>query len=218
VKTVCCIASGPSLTREDCAIVERGCVTTIAVNSSWEMARFAAYIYAGDKGWWVQNGAKIDIPAKRICCDATATIHHGTKTHMAAGSYNSGQMAIRYAYRKLGAQRIILLGYDCSVAKGVHWHGPHARLKNPEASTCLKWVRQFELVAAEAAALKVQILNCSRDTALTCFERRDLLDVIEAVDRRKCRVPREWSEPYDRRCWSGQSVALTGDEPLRRCL
>lgn len=208
MKTVCCIASGPSLNSADCAAVERSGIYTIAVNSSWQMARFAQVIYAGDKGWWVQNRALIDIDAKRVCCDPSAAIHHGTATHLPSGAYNSGQMAIRYAIQKLKARRVILLGYDCSVEKGLHWHGPHRHLKNPRTGTCEKWVKQFEQVAAEARGFKCEVINCSRDTALTCFERKPLEDIIGAVERRRMRVPREWSEPYDRRCWSGSELAI----------
>jgi len=176
--TICCIASGPSLTRDDCKAVERSRIVTIAVNNSWQMARFASYIYAGDKSWWVQNGVWIDIPAKRIACDDSAKIFHGTETHFPRGSYNSGAMAIRYAMTKLKAQRIILLGYDCSVEKGIHWHGSHAALKNPTAQTCVKWHHQFNRLAEEVKAYNVEVINCSRDTALTCFPRRPLEDVL----------------------------------------
>jgi len=176
--TICCIASGPSLVAEDCALIERSGLKTIAINNSWQMARFADYIYAGDKSWWHVNADKIDIPAKRISCDASASKRFNTATHLPSGGYNSGMMAIRYAMFRLEARRVILLGYDCSVANGIHWHGPHEKLKNPDATRVAKWVKQFEKVSEEAKALGVQVINCSRDTALTCFERKPLAEVL----------------------------------------
>jgi hypothetical protein len=166
------------LTKGDCDLVEASGITTIAVNSSWQMARFADYNYAGDKGWWVKNGHLIDIDAIRIACDETTAIFHGTKTHRSNGAYNSGMMAIRYAIQKLHARRIVLLGYDCSVDNGVHWHGPHANLKNPTSESCKKWMPQFAKVASEAKAFKADIVNCSRMTALTCFRMSALEDVL----------------------------------------
>ena len=177
--TVCCVASGPSLTAEDCEAIKQKGILTIAVNNSWQMARFAKYIYAGDKSWWVKNGKLIDIPAVRVCCDESAMIHHGTQTHRAAGGYNSGMMAIRYAIQKLGARRVILLGYDCSVKNGMHWHGPHVGLRNPDEERCRKWFKQFDRVAEEAKAFKAEVVNCSRFTELTVFNRMGLEEALE---------------------------------------
>ena len=63
--TVCCIASGPSLTSADCALIEQAALPTIAVNSSWQMARFADVVYAADPAWWDHNQHLIDIDAER---------------------------------------------------------------------------------------------------------------------------------------------------------
>lgn len=53
-------------------------------------------------------------------------------------AFNSGQRAIQLAAH-FGAERIILLGYDCSLENGTHWHGNHPDgLKNPDGD-CVRY-------------------------------------------------------------------------------
>ena len=88
---------------------------------------------------------------------------------------NSGAGAINLA-RYAGADRVILLGYDCQHTGGkAHHHGDHPkRLGNaarPDA-----WVRNFELLAVDLNGLPV--INATRETALTCFPRMLLEDAL----------------------------------------
>ena len=75
-----------------------------------------------------------------------------------------------------GARRIYLLGYDCQHTGGQrHWHGDHPKGMG-NAGTVAKWPRQFrELVRFVPGA---QIINCSRETALTVFPRAPLESVL----------------------------------------
>lgn len=166
--TIACAASGPSLRAEDCALVESARLPLIAVNNSWRMARFAEIVYAGDAGWWTAYGAEIDIPAERWSCTRQAAQRFGVNHHPAHGEYNSGMRAIQFAIWQ-GASRILLLGYDCSLVNGSHWHGDHRKTKNPDAKKVAGWHQQFAQVAAEAKARGVEVINCSRHSALGCF-------------------------------------------------
>jgi uncharacterized Rossmann fold enzyme len=84
---------------------------------------------------------------------------------------NSGAGAIALA-AKFGAKRIILLGYDCQHTGGMkHWHGDHpAGLGN--AGRIERWPDKFKRLAATLEG--VEVINCSRATALTVFPRGDL--------------------------------------------
>jgi len=84
---------------------------------------------------------------------------------------NSGAGAIALA-AKAGARRVLLLGYDCQKTGGkAHWHGDHPEgLGN--AGSIHKWPAQFAQLKASMAG--VEIINCSRATALTCFPRQPL--------------------------------------------
>lgn len=172
-KTVVCIASGPSLTAEDCALVEQTGLPTIAVNSSWKIARFADIVYAGDPGWWTNYGSEIDIPAERWTCAGSIARHLKIHHHRIGGSYNSGSRAVQLAI-DLGAARVLLLGYDASVKRGTHWHGEHTKTRNPDEARCMKWHKHFAAIDRKG----VEVINCSRETELTCFPRMNLEDVI----------------------------------------
>lgn len=83
--------------------------------------------------------------------------------------FNSGQRAIQLAAH-LGAERVILLGYDCTLANGAHWHGRHpATMHNPVPHEVGRWHSDFSSLAG--ALPDVEIINASRETALTCFKR-----------------------------------------------
>lgn len=164
-----CIGSGPSLRQDDCDLVERSGARVIAVNSSWRAAPFADVIYAGDAAWWRENASAISVGAERWTCSPAAAREFGLNLHEAGGSYNSGLRSIELA-AKFGARRIVLIGFDCSVRDGSHWHGDHAATKNPSAALCEVWKRQFSQLRLVGA----EIINASRQSALDCFERQSL--------------------------------------------
>ena len=168
--TIVCIASGPSLTAEDCAAVRQSGLTTIAVNSSWKLAPFCDILYAGDVAWWEANIHEIDIPAAWWTCSQQASRRFDLNRHVAFGSCNSGLRAIQLAF-ELGAEQVLLLGYDCSVAHGTHWHGDHAATSNPTSVSCATWMRGFAQLPR-----REQVINCSRETALTVFRRMSLAE------------------------------------------
>lgn len=176
-QAVAIIASGPSLTVEDCALIEASGLPTIAVNSSWKTARFASVLYAGDACWWDQYGHEVDIRAEKWTCSRQAATKHRINHHHAYGGYNSGMRAIQFAGER-GASRIILAGFDCSLKGGIHWHGPHELTKNPDAARVRKWHDQFKSAAALAKLRLCEVINCSRYTELTCFPTRDLESVL----------------------------------------
>lgn len=88
---------------------------------------------------------------------------------------NSGAACISLAAQG-GARRIILLGYDCQKTDGkTHWHGDHPpSLGN--AGQINKWHEKFAKQSRDLQNL--EIINCSRATALTCWPRANLEDVL----------------------------------------
>lgn len=174
-KTVVCIGSGPSLTQDDCDRVEASGLVTIVINSSWMRAPFAHYLYAGDYNWWKFNHQKIGGKAERWTSSYNASVQFNLRYHDSKETqWHSGLRAVKFAEFQ-GAAKVILLGFDCSVNKGVHWHGEHPHTSNPQAFTCNEWRKQFAKYAKEA---KIPIINCSRETALTCFPRANLEETL----------------------------------------
>jgi len=79
-----------------------------------------------------------------------------------------------------GAKRVILVGYDMQRTNGMsHWHGDHPKgLGN--AGKIAEWPAEFERMAKKNPG--IEIVNCSRETALTCFPRRGLEEMLNEPD------------------------------------
>lgn len=175
------IASGPSLAWDNYADVElirQAGIKTIAVNNSWEVARFCDVIYAGDGVWWKHNHKDIDISAERWALSRSAVNLYGCqyRGRVTKDGYNSGANAIELAANVYKARPIILLGFDCSLRHGVHHHGKHAKTKNPHAERVSLWGGHFAGVAKKIG--KTPVFNCSRYTELDMFPRRDLREML----------------------------------------
>ena len=171
-------ASGPSLTHDDCQKAIGAGLPVIAVNSSWRAVPGCSHIYAGDLRWWDANIDVLPSSASRWTCNYQAHKRYGlnlfdTDTRLA---FNSGQRSILFA-ASLGAKNIILLGFDCSIDGGSHWHGDHADLDNPTAESVTRWRGEFANTARSLAG-KVNIVNSSRQTALKCFRRLGLEEAL----------------------------------------
>lgn len=89
---------------------------------------------------------------------------------------NSGFQAVGLALL-FGARRIILLGFDMQYSqRRSHWHGDHhGDLHNPEPARFDAWMDHFAALGAQSGA---QIINCTRDSALTCFPKADLIESL----------------------------------------
>lgn len=139
-KTVFCLASGPSLTRE---VVEKvRSHPTVVVNSSCMLAPWATVLFFTDSGWYeprrgvvaewdglvvsMSKWAKVELPdkVKRIktvgdpdlpC--AFPPVGSGTVRQ----GRSSGHTAISLAIA-MGAREVVLLGYDCRVVDGREHH------------------------------------------------------------------------------------------------
>jgi hypothetical protein len=171
-----CIGSGPSLTKADCDLVAG--LPTIVVNDSWKMA--AGILYAGDLSWWDKHHASIDrVHSECYTRSANAARKYGLKLFEGTrGKYNSGQKAIELAAH-LGATRILLLGYDCSIKGGLHWHGKHeGGLRNPGPNSVQSWHSEFLTMTLQVKLPPV--VNCSRYTELKCFPTATLEDTLAA--------------------------------------
>lgn len=179
-QTFICVASGPSLTADDCALVSGSGYPVIAVNSSWRAVPDCQHIFAADFAWWDHNHESLVTAAELWTQSKRANIRYGVKLFSPAegGPFNSGQRAIQLAAH-LDAERVILLGYDCTLANGAHWHGRHpATMHNPVPREVGRWQTDFSTLAGLLPG--VEIINASRETALTCFTRLSLEAALNA--------------------------------------
>ncbi|HED3095551.1 TPA: hypothetical protein R4045_001086 [Citrobacter freundii] len=179
-QTFICIASGPSLTKEDCAQACLSGFPIIAVNSSWLAVPECQHIFAADYDWWNNYHDTVSTTAQLWTQSQRASARFGVQIFRPtdSGSFNSGQRAIQLAAH-LGAGRVILLGYDCTLANGAHWHGRHpATMHNPVPREVGRWHDDFSSLVSMLPG--VEIINASRHTALTCFTRSSLEAALNA--------------------------------------
>ena len=93
---------------------------------------------------------------------------------------NSGYQAIGLAYGVFDADVILLLGYDMQRTGGKrHWFGDHPEPMNVD-SPLADFVKRYATIKTD----DVEIINCSRETALTCFPRMTIEDAIAKYDLR----------------------------------
>lgn len=171
--TFLCVASGPSLVKADIDLLRH--MPTISTNNSFMLADNSSYVYAMDAAWW--DKYKDQVPSKMQGVSNTQYVaqSYGLIHHKETICRNSGSAAIDYAM-KLGATTIILLGYDCSIKNGTHWHGDHEELKNPKQHNVDVWHKDYLHLSRVAKHLGVRIVNCSRYTEIECFQRGDVKD------------------------------------------
>ena len=181
--TVVCLGTGPSLTAADVAYVQ-GKARVIAINDAYTLAPWADVLYGCDAKWWtwhkgvpsfrglkygLQPGAK-HWPGVTLVAKTGGSGIEWRRTGIRTGN-NSGYQAINLAIH-LGAVRILLLGYDM---QGQHFFGRHRDGSVPPFLVCLK---NFTTMVPELAAHGIEVVNCTRKTALTCFPRLPLAEAL----------------------------------------
>ncbi|WP_090229681.1 hypothetical protein [Filomicrobium insigne] len=90
---------------------------------------------------------------------------------------NSGFHALNLAVQ-FGAKRVVLVGYDMRIDRGVHWHGRHIRMGNPTESAIRRWRQCLDAVAPRLASLGVDVLNASPISALTAYRKCSLEEAL----------------------------------------
>lgn len=192
MSTAICIASGPSLTKEDVDFC-RGKGRVYVVNDCYRLAPWANVLYACDGPWWNEHKGAPGFNGEKWTLDFQASrdwrlnlIPHrkdiswsnnpewiATGGHKGGG--NSGFQVLNLAAIQ-GAQRIILLGYDMGHQPGQksHWFGEHPD-NLVQGSNYGRFADAFKAALPE---IKQHVINCSRASALECFERARLEDVF----------------------------------------
>lgn len=182
-RTVVCIASGPSLTAEDCEAVRASGHPVIVTNTTFRLCPWADVLFAFDGKWWKEYHEEVKATFKgRMLSAAQIAPNFGAESTFGAPWFtavgNSGVSAISLAISGK-AKKIVLLGFDCQKTGGrVHWHGDHpGSLSN--AKTIMMWPKQFDIIAGRAKAAGIPVVNSTRQTVLKCFPRVDLAEALQ---------------------------------------
>lgn len=176
------MASGPSLTRKDCDAL-RGIGPTIAINRAVFFAPWADYHFAGDANFWKVWGPKTAwFKGKRIGFGDKLTGFNG-RFRRTGG--NSGNMAIQRAALMFGGRGAII-GFDHQHTDGkAHFHDDYPRevwtgteMAHFANANTADWLRIMNITAEDLRAMGVEVVNLSRETALTCFRRMTVEDFL----------------------------------------
>jgi hypothetical protein len=177
-ETAVIIASGASLTQEDVNYC-KGKARVAVVNDNYRLAPWADLLYACDMEWW--DFHQPDFAGEKWTCDGEAAKKHGINYiagHSRAGisldpSYihyggNSGFQCCNLLVHR-GVKKIILLGFDFQETGGKkHWFGDHPfPLHNMR--NWANYTKHFNDAAQQFQQAGVEVVNCSRASALSCF-------------------------------------------------
>jgi len=92
---------------------------------------------------------------------------------------NSGFHSLNLAVQFM-ARKIILVGYDMTLAHGVHWHGAHPKgMNNPNEGNVVRWRRNIDAAAEVIAALGIRVINASPISALSQYPKMSLTEALE---------------------------------------
>ena len=195
-KTLVIVASGPSLDDHQVSLLNDSKVDIMVINDNYKLFPNAKFLFAADMRWWYEHyryvpdsisaytlkgnpehlGKRLPGASNRLIgIDFTHEfglyddkVHHGG---------NSGYMGLQLG-RLFGYSKLILVGFDCQHTNGKrHWFGDHDKTKftkNPDDVE--RWVESFGKLSK--LLYNIEIVNCSKETALTCFKRQDLLDTL----------------------------------------
>lgn len=199
--TIVLIASGPSVTKGQVNTVKDawvdGRVEVITVNDSYKLAPWASGHYACDPEWWavhVYGVRDTNIPylwcQDETCCEQwglwwTPGPDRNSRRGPSAGLYlgegpqqlnygnHSGFQTLNIAVR-LGAKRILLLGYDLCWSpdgKKAHWFGDHPPSLNRKPSYA-NWATFYTQARPQLDELGIEVINCSSISAINAFPKK----------------------------------------------
>lgn len=164
------IAPGPSATQAQADKVKG--LNVGAIGCAFQLAPWADFISASDAAWWRNYPEAKELEGKQFCmashCHAEKITIPGIGTIS-----NSGVLGLQCAVN-LGATRILLIGFDM---RGSHFFGQYTNgLRNTSPQQREQHKKQYSAWAK--ANPKVEVLNCTRNSALTCFPMADLDDCL----------------------------------------
>jgi hypothetical protein len=199
-ETVAILGGGPSLTLDQ--VESTKALKRIATNNAFLLDPTAEILCWGDYGWFARNQGKLaEFKGLKVTwstmpgavrlkqSDEQLTedrlgIHrlmHETRAplsvnpRLVAGA-NTGHGAMNLAVL-LGAQRILLLGFDMTSVRGHNWHTDHPAHASEHRYT-RKWIPEFAKAKTILDRLGVEVINCTPGSALQCFPFAKIEDFI----------------------------------------
>jgi Protein of unknown function DUF115 len=188
--TFAIVASGPSLAAWQVEYL-RGKAKVIACNGSFQAMTYPAIVYGCDESFWKHYAAAVKAAGHECWTQhAKAARKYGLNwiksvdkpglpdtPDMLHFGGNSGYQAICLAVC-MGAERIILIGFDMQETGGRwHWHDDLRGVEGKDPIIA-RWAKAFPPLADGLRQRGIETINCTIETALNCFPRADLRNVL----------------------------------------
>jgi hypothetical protein len=186
------IATGPSLSKEDCdkILKFKNKFKVIAINDAYTLFPEADLLYACDEKWWLHHEGVKNFKGKK--CSMQPVYPHeeivfvenlgvngiSTKPGHIYNGRNSSYQAMNIALQ-LGCKEVYFLGLDMGFRdeSKTHFFGNHPK-KIQRYSDYSVFIKNFEIAAPLVAELGMKVFNCTKNSALKCFEYKPLEEVL----------------------------------------
>lgn len=198
-ETVVVVATGPSLTVEQCEMLKApraaGLIKVIGCNCAYQRAELDALIGVDGNFWktYIRDIRQRCPDLELITQDASAHKTYNLTTRIRGSARdglgmaelhtgsNSGHTGVNAAFL-FGARRIILIGFCMKLgpAGERHFHGDHPK-------TCIQsqlfeaWIRRFESTARDLKRLGIDVINATPGSALPWFRRATLEEALREL-------------------------------------
>lgn len=177
------IASGPSLTQDDVNLTKGKFDYTIAISDCYRICPWASLLYSCDTKWWKYYNGVPEFTGQKVspfkaCAEKysmgwiPAQYQEFSFSDSIAFGNSSGYQALNLAVL-LGFKEIYLLGYEYQVTDKSHWFGDHP-ITIAVRSCFDTWLNDMNKAAPQIASYGVRVVNLSRNTAIKCFEKREI--------------------------------------------
>lgn len=192
-ETIVVMAPGPSLSQFQIDLIKASGLFTVAIGEAGRVGHPGADItYHCERFWWNYYKGCPHITGFKAAMQDTdyPDVYECPRSAMSEGfdfeypklvtGYNSGYQAINLAIH-FKPKRLILVGYDMKdAADGRHnIAGDHpAEIKRPTNFVLFR--EHMKTLLKPLEDLGITVYNCTIDTELTCFPKKELTDVLGA--------------------------------------
>jgi hypothetical protein len=174
------------------ASVKAAEVPVIAINTTHRLAPWADALYSCDAKWWMHNQEALRFEGLKITQDEsvpfpqvyllknTGSDGFDPDPSCLRTGHNSTYQALQICIHAK-AKRVLLCGVDMRWVDGeTHWHGDHpAPLADSDPDVFRRsMIPSFNAFAPQLPGLGVEVINCTPGSALFCFPRAKLEEVL----------------------------------------
>lgn len=203
-ETCVIVAGGPSASTVDLSLA-RGKCRVIVINASWRLAPWADVLYACDDSFWRTYDGVPEFKGLKVTQDSLAIARFCNRSFngeppgtgikqitterrndhlvldrpgIVGWGGNSGFHALNLA-AQFGAKRILLVGYDMRLDRGMHWFGVYPKsMNNPIERNVERWRRVVDAAAPVLRSKGISVINCSAVSKLQSYIKRDFAAAV----------------------------------------